>query len=70
MYSKNKYQIDVITNTRAHKIDRLKKQVYATDLQSGVETIYEYDSLVVATGARAVVPNIKGVNQKEWWVYF
>ena len=38
--------------------------MHATDLQSGKETIFDYDSLVVATGARAVVPNIKGVNQK------
>ena len=62
---KKEYQIDVITNTSAQKIDRVKKKVYATDLQSGVETIYEYDSLVIATGARAIVPNIKGINQKD-----
>ena len=62
---KKKYQIDVITNTCAQKIDRVKKEVYAIDLQSGVETIYEYDSLVVATGARAILPNIKGINQKD-----
>jgi NADPH-dependent 2,4-dienoyl-CoA reductase/sulfur reductase-like enzyme len=47
---KKEYRIDVITNTRAQKIDGVKKEVYATDLQSGRETIYEYDSLVVATG--------------------
>ncbi len=62
---KNEYHIDVIVNTRAHKIDRIKKEVYATDLQTGRETIFEYDSLVIATGARALVPNIKGVNQFE-----
>ena len=26
---KNEYHIDVIVNTRAHKIDRIKKEVYA-----------------------------------------
>jgi NADPH-dependent 2,4-dienoyl-CoA reductase/sulfur reductase-like enzyme len=62
---KNEYHIDVIVNTRAHKIDRIKKRVYATDLQTGRETILEYDSLVITTGARALVPNIKGVNQFE-----
>jgi NADPH-dependent 2,4-dienoyl-CoA reductase/sulfur reductase-like enzyme len=62
---KKEYQIDVITNTRAQKIDRVKKEVYATDLQSGVETIYEYDSLVIATGARAALPNIKGVGHMD-----
>ena len=57
---KNEYRIDVIVNTRARKIDRSKKEVYATDLQTGREMIFEYDSLVIATGARALVPNIKG----------
>ena len=62
---KNEYHIDVIVNTRAHKIDGSKKEVYATDLQTGREMIFEYDSLVIATGARALVPNIKGVNQSK-----
>ena len=61
---KSKYGIDIIINTRAHKIDRFRKQVHATDLQSGKETIFDYDSLVVGTGARAVVPDLKGVNQE------
>jgi NADPH-dependent 2,4-dienoyl-CoA reductase/sulfur reductase-like enzyme len=61
---KSKYGIDIIINTRAYKIDRFRKQVNTTDLQSGKETIFDYDSLVVATGARAAVPDIKGVNQE------
>jgi len=62
---KKEYQIDVITNTRAQRIDRDKKEVYTIDLQNRVETIYEYDSLVIATGARAIIPNIKGVDQTD-----
>ena len=61
---KSKYGIDIIINTHAYKIDRFRKQVYATDLESGKETIFDYDRLVVATGARAVVPDLKGVNQE------
>jgi NADPH-dependent 2,4-dienoyl-CoA reductase/sulfur reductase-like enzyme len=61
---KSKYGIDILINTRAYKIDRFRKQVHTTDLQSGKETIFDYDSLVVATGARAVVPDLKGVNQE------
>jgi NADPH-dependent 2,4-dienoyl-CoA reductase/sulfur reductase-like enzyme len=61
---KSKYGIDIIINTRAHKIDRFRKQVHTTDLQSGKESIFDYDSLVVATGARAAVPDLKGVNQE------
>jgi NADPH-dependent 2,4-dienoyl-CoA reductase/sulfur reductase-like enzyme len=62
---KKEYQIDVVINTCAQKIDRVKKEVYAVDLQSGVETTYEYDSLVLATGARAILPNIKGIGEKD-----
>jgi NADPH-dependent 2,4-dienoyl-CoA reductase/sulfur reductase-like enzyme len=61
---KSKYGIDIIINTRAYKIDRFRKQVHTTDLQSGKETIFDYDSLVIATGARAAVPDLKGVNQE------
>jgi NADPH-dependent 2,4-dienoyl-CoA reductase/sulfur reductase-like enzyme len=61
---KNQYHIDVIVNTHVQKIARLKKQVCATDLNSGKETVFDYDSLVIATGARAVVPNIEGVDKK------
>src|SRR5215472_3665325 len=60
---KSKYGIDIIINTHAYEIDRFRKQVHTTDLRSGKETIFDYDSLVVATGARAVVPALKGVNQ-------
>jgi len=49
---KKEYKIDVITNTRAQRIDRAKKKVYTIDLQNRVQTIYEYDSLVLATGAQ------------------
>src|SRR5215467_12381046 len=59
---KSKYGIDIIINTRAYKIDRFRKQVHTTDLQNCKETIFDYDSLVVTTGARAVVPDLKGVN--------
>jgi NADPH-dependent 2,4-dienoyl-CoA reductase/sulfur reductase-like enzyme len=61
---KSKYGIDIIINTHAYKIDRFRKQVHTTDLRSGKETIFDYDSLVVATGARAVLPDLKGVNQE------
>ena len=69
---KSKYNIDVIANTHAVKIDRLNKKVYAETLNhsdSGNEysnatsnrLILDYDSLVIATGARSAVPKIKGI---------
>ena len=61
---KGKYGIDVVVNTHAYKIDRLKKQVYSTNIQDNKETIFDYDCLIVATGARAIVPKINGINQE------
>jgi NADPH-dependent 2,4-dienoyl-CoA reductase/sulfur reductase-like enzyme len=61
---KSKYGIDIIINTRAHKIDRFRKQVYSINLQNRNEIIFDYDFLVIATGARAVIPKLKGVNQE------
>jgi NADPH-dependent 2,4-dienoyl-CoA reductase/sulfur reductase-like enzyme len=61
---KSKYNIDVITNTRAYKIDRFKKQVSTTNLQSIEEAVFDYDSLIIATGARASIPIIKGANHR------
>jgi NADPH-dependent 2,4-dienoyl-CoA reductase/sulfur reductase-like enzyme len=69
---KNKYNIDIIANTRAVKIDGLNKKVYAETLNHGNNgneyfnaasnrLILDYDSLVIATGARSAVPKIKGI---------
>jgi NADPH-dependent 2,4-dienoyl-CoA reductase/sulfur reductase-like enzyme len=73
------YNIDIIENTRAVKIDVDNKQVYAETLSktdrnnnhnndnssyksnSNVLMRFDYDSLVIATGARSVIPNIKGI---------
>jgi NADPH-dependent 2,4-dienoyl-CoA reductase/sulfur reductase-like enzyme len=74
-----KYNIDIIENTHAFKIDVDNKQVYAEALSdtdnnnnnnndnlnsksnSNTQMIFDYDSLVITTGARSVIPNIKGI---------
>ncbi len=61
---KSKYGIDVVVNTHAYKIDRFKKQVYSIDTQNHTETIFDYDCLIVATGARAIIPRLKGVDKE------
>jgi NADPH-dependent 2,4-dienoyl-CoA reductase/sulfur reductase-like enzyme len=61
---KSKYGIDVAVNTRAYKIDRFKKQVYSINIQNHDETIFDYDCLIVATGARAIIPKLNGINQE------
>jgi NADPH-dependent 2,4-dienoyl-CoA reductase/sulfur reductase-like enzyme len=61
---KSKYGIDVAVNTRAYKIDRFKKQVYSINIQNHDETIFDYDCLIIATGARAIIPKLNGINQE------
>lgn len=69
---KNKYNIDIIANTRAVKMDVLNKKVYSKTLNlwdngnkysnaASNRLIFDYDSLVIATGARSAVPKIKGI---------
>ena len=61
---KSKYGINVVVNTRAYKIDRFKKQVCSINIQNQSETVFDYDCLIVATGARPIVPKLEGVNQE------
>jgi NADPH-dependent 2,4-dienoyl-CoA reductase/sulfur reductase-like enzyme len=59
---KKQYDIDVVVNTRAEKIDRIKQEILATNLETNEQMTLEYDSLVVASGARPIIPPIKGVD--------
>jgi NADPH-dependent 2,4-dienoyl-CoA reductase/sulfur reductase-like enzyme len=59
---KKQYNIEVLANTSAEKIDLIKQEVLATNLGNNEQTTLEYDSLVVATGARPIIPPIKGVD--------
>ncbi len=75
----HEYNIDIIENTRAVKINTKDKQVYAevknrtdgnnkndkdiskSNRNSNGLMVCDYDSLVIATGARSVIPKIKGI---------
>jgi NADPH-dependent 2,4-dienoyl-CoA reductase/sulfur reductase-like enzyme len=59
---KKQYDIDVIVNTRAEKIDPWQQKVYATNLANHKHISLDYDSLVIATGARPFIPPIRGVH--------
>lgn len=52
----------VLVRTEATQVDRAAKQVTAVNLDSGAETVYAYDKLVIATGASPVKPPIEGVD--------
>lgn len=56
--------IKVLTNTRADNIDRAKKLVHVTDLKTGEASEIPYDKLIIATGAKPIVPPLEGINLK------
>jgi NADPH-dependent 2,4-dienoyl-CoA reductase/sulfur reductase-like enzyme len=58
---KNQYDIDVILNTHAEKIDPRQQVVHTVNLKSHEHISLEYDSLVIATGARPFIPPIRGI---------
>ena len=61
---RNKYGINILLNTLALKILASKKQIIVTDCMSkkkeGNKKI-DYDSLVIATGASAIIPSLQGI---------
>lgn len=52
-------------NVEATKLDRSNKKVTAIDMTTKEETIYEYDKLVIATGAVPIVPPLEGIHLKN-----
>jgi len=50
----------VLVRTEATKVDREGKTVTAVDLVTGEEKVYQYDKLVIATGASPVIPPVEG----------
>lgn len=55
-------QVEVKTSVEALEIDRDKKIVKALDIQNKEEIIFNYDKLVIATGADPIKPPIEGID--------
>lgn len=51
-------------NYRANRIDIENKIVFATSTFSGDEESVKYDRLIIATGARSVVPPVEGLRER------
>jgi NADPH-dependent 2,4-dienoyl-CoA reductase/sulfur reductase-like enzyme/rhodanese-related sulfurtransferase len=58
---KARFNITVLVNTEVLAIDRKQKAITAKDLPSGALSVYPYDKLLLAPGARALRPKIAGV---------
>ncbi|MDY6915669.1 MAG: FAD-dependent oxidoreductase, partial [Candidatus Cloacimonadota bacterium] len=52
--------IKAVVNTEVTKIDRENKKVVAQNLKNGKNNEYEYDKLVITTGAKPIFPNLPG----------
>ena len=62
VFFQNVKNVKVFNETEAIEVDRVSKRIRLRDLVRGKESWLEYDKLVLATGARPVVPPIPGTD--------
>jgi len=60
-----RFKIDLQLERDVFAIDTEKKIVKSRSLQGGDERLHDYDALIIATGARSWVPEIKGAYSAE-----
>jgi NADPH-dependent 2,4-dienoyl-CoA reductase/sulfur reductase-like enzyme len=59
---RQRFDIDVFTDTEATAIDRAGRTVTVRDLHTGIERREPYDVLVLSPGAAPILPNVPGVD--------
>ncbi len=62
---KRRFNIDVRVKNEALRIDRQKKEVAVRRLEDGTEYTLGYDKLILAPGAKAIRPNLPGVDDSR-----
>lgn len=62
IYFKNMHNITVLTSHLATAIDTMSKQVRVRDIEKGQELVFDYDKLIIATGAQPIVPPLPGIS--------
>jgi NADPH-dependent 2,4-dienoyl-CoA reductase/sulfur reductase-like enzyme/rhodanese-related sulfurtransferase len=58
---KSQYNIDARVHNEVTAINKEKKQVTVKNVLTGEEYTENYDKLILSPGAKAIVPNIKGI---------
>jgi NADPH-dependent 2,4-dienoyl-CoA reductase/sulfur reductase-like enzyme/rhodanese-related sulfurtransferase len=57
--------LEVVTGTKVERIDRDARKVHCKSMKTGDESVYSYNKLVLATGARPIVPPGVPVDNKR-----
>jgi NADPH-dependent 2,4-dienoyl-CoA reductase/sulfur reductase-like enzyme len=60
-FFKSKYNVDILTEHEVLSVDPVEKVVEIKNLVSGEIVTDHYDKLILATGAKSVLPPIKGI---------
>lgn len=62
LYFKSMHNITVLTRHQATSINTKSRRVKVKDLEKGQELVFDYDKLIVATGAQPIVPPLPGIS--------
>ena len=62
---REKRNIDVKLNGEGIRFNSRKRTVEIHNLESGEQEEYPYDKLIIATGARSIIPKLPGINLKN-----